>query len=139
MRPLALLLCLCVPAGAAPRLPDRSPDRYDRMTPEQLFHWAFTAPKSEKPWRVISRIEKSQKDPVAWAWRVNAAMEEQLCRHFPRFDDTTPWRQWIEYMATADPNCPVPTQPVPGEMAHLVWKVRMRNGDDCEYLFYQDW
>ena len=80
---LAVTLVACGLAHAAHRLPDRHPDRFERMTPRELFDWAMAEPAAHKPWRVVHRIEMNQSDPVAWGWRVSLDFQRAYHRRWP--------------------------------------------------------
>jgi len=118
---LVALLCFCFSVFAAPKQ-DRKQDKFDKMTHAELFEWAMNTPVENKPWRIVARIEMSQKDPVEWGWNVNSELETAIFKKYPNCDGITYWQAkvWCDDYSG---------QIKPGSVSVTIWHLRITDGE----------
>ena len=116
--------CLTLTATAAQRLPDRRPDRFERMTPKELFAWAMNEPLENKPWRVVYRVEMAQTNPVEWGWNVSLEFENAYYRRWPDKAGGLISRWQLAAMEDCEDD-----QIPPGHVAHSVFHLMVTDGD----------
>ena len=133
MKTLFALLCVAAiplaavadPKPAAEATPDA---KYLRMTPDDLFLWAVSAPAEDKPWRVVRAIEMSQPDPAVWGYAVYPAFERALRAKWPKVmkDQTTVWRVNLDLIDAGESH--KVSHPFPGTVSAVLWNMRVHDG-----------
>lgn len=124
MRFLIAALLLAAPSAFAAE----PPAKYLRMTPDDLFRWAVSAPAEDKPWRVVRAVEMSQPDPAVWGYAVYPAFERAMRAKWPSAmrDRTTVWRANLDLIAAGKSH--EVSHPFPGTVSAVLWNMRVHDG-----------